>query len=382
MTNVKDPLPRVLYVVAMDPSCKFGSLEEQMAFSARLFQEHGSLFMPLFVCSKAPHRPTPIEEAGVSIACLDSGVFHLKVLLQLLNLIRRHRIDLVHWNFFHPLRNRYVWWLTLLRPRLTHLYTDHISRPFPLPTHAQGWKLVCKRLLLKRYVKVLSVSHFVANCLKGERSWSNIVCCPYFVNTARFRPSSDAREKTRAKFGATKCFVVLVVAHLIKPKGIDVLLRALGNLPSHAVLWVVGTGTEAAGLRQLAMELGVAKRVIFHGPQQHVESYMQAADCFVCPSLWAEAAGLVNLEAQSTGLPVIASNIGGIPEYVADGETGLLFPAGDTTELTERIHRVMTDALLRERLGRSARRFMEGHFSPDARLDDLVAAYHSTIARC
>jgi glycosyltransferase involved in cell wall biosynthesis len=130
------------------------------------------------------------------------------------------------------------------------------------------------------------------------------------------------------------------------------------------------------------MELGVAKRVIFHGPQQHVESYMQAADCFVCPSLWAEAAGLVNLEAQSTGLPVIASNIGGIPEYVADGETGLLFPAGDTTELTERIHRVMTDALLRERLGRSARRFMEGHFSPDARLDDLVAAYHSTIARC
>ena len=73
---------------------------------------------------------------------------------------------------------------------------------------------------------------------------------------------------------------------------------------------------------------------------------MQGADCFVCPSLWAEAAGLVNLEAQSSGLPTVASNVGGIPEYVADGKTGFLFSPGNATELADRIRQLLSDAAL------------------------------------
>ena len=83
---------------------------------------------------------------------------------------------------------------------------------------------------------------------------------------------------------------------------------------------------------------------------------MQAADCLVCPSLWAEAAGLVNLEALSTGLPVVASRIGGIPEYVEDGKTGMLFPPGDHQALAALIRRLMDTPEEYQQLAAAAQR--------------------------
>ena len=73
-------------------------------------------------------QPTPLERAGVPIECLDLSEFRWRVFAQLLRVLRRHKIDIIHWNFTPPLRNSYLWWLTLLRPGITHYYTDHISR--------------------------------------------------------------------------------------------------------------------------------------------------------------------------------------------------------------------------------------------------------------
>ena len=85
----------------------------------------------------------------------------------------------------------------------------------------------------------------------------------------------------------------------------------------------------------------------FWGQQRNVESYMQGADCLVCPSVWAEAAGLVIFEALACGLPVIASDIGGIPEAVRDGENGHLFTPGDPKQLAVGVRQLLeaTDSL-------------------------------------
>jgi len=88
---VASRLPRVLYAVAMDPSAKFGSMEEQMVFLARAFQKEESLFLPLFESPGSQERPTPMEEAGVPIACLDMRRFRWHVLSELLSLIRHTR---------------------------------------------------------------------------------------------------------------------------------------------------------------------------------------------------------------------------------------------------------------------------------------------------
>src|SRR5207249_11817790 len=178
--------------------------------------------------------------------------FSPRMLWRLLRLLRRQRIDLVHWNFSHPLNNSYLWWLTLLRPGLQHCYTDHNSRWLPLPRPRGGLRRAVKRLCLKRYRRVVCVSHFVEQCLRDQSCWSNLLPCLHFINTDRFRPDAAVRAAVRREQEAEGHFVLLTVAHLIKEKGIDVALKALRELPETVVLWVVGSGVEADSLRALA----------------------------------------------------------------------------------------------------------------------------------
>lgn len=177
-------------------------------------------------------------------------------------------------------------------------------------------------------------------------------------------------------------FVLVTVGQLIKEKGIDVVIRALSELPPNVVLWIIGAGKEESSLRELISDRKLEDRAQILGLQRHVQPYLQAADCFVCPSLWGEAAGLVNLEAQACGTPLIGSRIGGIPEYVADERTGLLFTPGDSQALARCVRRLMGDPALRERLGHAAREHALEHFSPEARLPEWLDLYRDWRNRC
>jgi glycosyltransferase involved in cell wall biosynthesis len=119
----------------------------------------------------------------------------------------------------------------------------------------------------------------------------------------------------------------------------------------------------------------VEARVRFFGYQVDVSHYMQAADCLVCPTVWAEAAGLVILEALACGLPVIGSAVGGIPEFVEDHRTGFLFPPGNDAELADRIQRLQSDPEARGRMGLAGRTAMVQRFSRDRRLSDYLDLY-------
>ena len=159
------------------------------------------------------------------------------------------------------------------------------------------------------------------------------------------------------------------------PGLIDVALRALALLPESVVLWIVGTGEQADELKALSRQLGVEERVMFLGLQRNVEPFLQAADCFVLPSRWQEAAGLVVLEAQASGLPVVASRIGGIPEYIDDDRTGLLFAPDDIGALAACLRRLCTDAALVRRMGSAAQMWVQERFSVESRLPDLLNMY-------
>src|SRR5262249_10283297 len=199
--------------------------------------------------------------------------------------------------------------------------------------------------------KVLCVSDFVLRCLKAEGLWPNLRTCTHFINTERFRPDDGGRAHRRKELGVTDRFVILVVAQLIDWKGVDVVLRALRRLPVRVVAWIVGDGPDARRLKDLCKTLGQEDRVCFFGYQMDVSRYMQVADCLVCPSVWAEAAGLAILEGLACRLPVIASAVGGIPEFVEDCRTGFLFPPGDDAQLAERILDLASDPERCRRMG-------------------------------
>jgi glycosyltransferase involved in cell wall biosynthesis len=229
--------------------------------------------------------------------------------------------------------------------------------------------------MLCRYSRVWCVSRYVHDCLAAQEVWSNLVTVPHFINTERFRPDDLARREIRARFLAENRFVLLVVGHLIKEKGVDVAIRAMTELPEQVVLWIVGEGPEAAALRELIAELRLEGRVQLLGLCRDVQSYLQAADCLVCPSLWGEAAGLVNLEAQACGTTVIASRIGGIPEYVLHERTGLLFTPGDPHDLGRCVRRFLDDPDWCAARAREARVHALEQFSPHVRLTEWLDIY-------
>jgi glycosyltransferase involved in cell wall biosynthesis len=385
-------LARVLYAVLLDPGRKFGSLEEQVFILAREFRDRGGFFLPLFSAAPDPGTLRRYRDLDLEPAFLDLQRFRPGTLLRLAKLVRNHRIEVVHWNLLSPLGNPYLWALSVLKPGVRHYFTDHNSRtssvtsppPWPPPLRGEGWvggwRRNLKRLLLKRYSRVVGVSHFVVDCLQAQRVWPAATCLHHFINTDRFAPDPEVRAKVRKRLGDEDRFVLATVAYLIEAKGIDVAIRALALLPEKVCLWVVGDGEESGRLQALARELGVADRVRMLGLQSFVQPFLQAADACVCPSRWAEAAGLVNLEAQAAGVPMLASDIGGIPEYVADGQSGFLFPVGDHVQLAERVRRLTDDdSELCRTMGQAARSLMERKFSVEARLPDYLALYESSI---
>jgi glycosyltransferase involved in cell wall biosynthesis len=367
-------LSRVLYAVVLDPATKFGSLEEQIVSLAQAFAMRGGLFFPLFICREGVSKES-FQTIGIEAECLDLRTFSWSRLVRLSRLISAHKITLVHWNFTEMLCNGYLWWLSVLHPRVRHFFTDHVSRTSEGSQPSGLLKSAFKRLLLRRYSKVICVSEFIFDDLKNQGACSNLVLCRHFINTERFRPDARVRDDLRRRHNVKGCFVVLAVAHLIKAKGIDVLIRAMAQLPDRVRLWIVGDGVESAALQQLSAELHLLSRVYFYGHQKDVAPFMQAADCLACPSLWAEATGLVNLEAAASGLPVIASRIGGIPEYVENGRTGFLFSPGDHCELAQCIRLIQDDPVLFETMSGQARVHAAEKFTADAGVREHLQLY-------
>jgi glycosyltransferase involved in cell wall biosynthesis len=125
---------------------------------------------------------------------------------------------------------------------------------------------------------------------------------------------------------------------------------------------VVGDGPERAQLEALAGQLGLADRVHLAGHQQDVRPWLAALDVLVLSSDWE---GMPNalLEAMAAGLPIVATAVGGVPEVVVDGATGLLVPPGDPSALAEAITRLLRDPDLRRTMGQAGRARVERRFS-------------------
>ncbi|GGN25861.1 D-inositol-3-phosphate glycosyltransferase [Streptomyces fuscichromogenes] len=189
------------------------------------------------------------------------------------------------------------------------------------------------------------------------------------VNLDRFRPA-DGRAAARARLGLPQDALIPVFAGRIQPlKAPDVLLRAVAvllderpELRSRIVVPIVGgpSGSGLAkpeGLQKLAARLGIADVVRFRPPvgQEQLVDWFRAASVLVMPS-YSESFGLVAIEAQAAGTPVLAASVGGLPVAVRDGETGFLVCGHDPADYARVLRRFADDASLTDRFGNAAAR--------------------------
>jgi glycosyltransferase involved in cell wall biosynthesis len=203
-----------------------------------------------------------------------------------------------------------------------------------------------------------------------------------FIDTSRLtRISAEARHKVRAWMGVEETDLLLgTVGSLIRRKGLIHLVRAMPGILAaapRARLAVVGSDTQgdyAIEARAAAKKLGVGSRIHWTGNRSDVPEILTALDLYVLPSL-EESFPLSILEAMSAGLPVVATKVGGVPECVVDGQTGILVPPARSDRLAEAIVSLLDDPQRRHALGEAGRRRVLEHFSPQSQVAAIEAVF-------
>ena len=189
------------------------------------------------------------------------------------------------------------------------------------------------------------------------------------------QPQGPLPESTEAFLQGDGPLVFTPARLTLPDKGVDYLITALVSVqrPFRAV--VAGTGPAAEWLEQKAGEEGLADRMHFTGwlASGAIETLYARADLVVCPSIWDEPFGLVGIEAMSHGKPVVAFDVGGIPEWLADGESGLLVPRKDAHGMGRAIERLLDDPELARGLGDHGRELVAVRFPSDAHVKRLEA---------
>ena len=231
----------------------------------------------------------------------------------------------------------------------------------------------------------VAISQAVADCI-GPRGAGHVRIVPLSVDLDRFGPGPASPEVRSQLSSDERAPLVGIVGRIDPEKGVDVLVRAMGLLQGAAAdahLVVVGSGGLAPDgyperVRAEA-EATLGDRVRFVGRTNDVPATLRALDVLVNASV-AEPFGLSVLEAQASGVAVVGTRAGGIPDFVFDGDNGLLVPHGDAHTLAKALDRLVTDDELRARLAERGRVTAQGH-GVEARADEAAEMYRAALGR-
>lgn len=210
-----------------------------------------------------------------------------------------------------------------------------------------------------------------------------VVELPFGVDEARFSPGPPQRKKFGIPSDAKVVAFVggMDTAHAFK--GVDVLLHAASQLARNTWVVLVGDGNLRASYEAQARSLGIADRTRFLGavPGMDLPDLFRSADVLAFPSTsQAEAFGLVALEAQACGIPVVASDLPGVRTVIQDKATGLLTPAGDAEELAAHLRLVLENPDMGRSFGTAARERVVRQLTWSKHMDGLAAMYEKLCA--
>jgi N-acetyl-alpha-D-glucosaminyl L-malate synthase BshA len=203
---------------------------------------------------------------------------------------------------------------------------------------------------------------------------------PNFVDVARFSPQAAARSDVPDLAAVPAVPILAHVSNFRPLKRVEDVVRVFARVRAArpARLRLVGDGPARLSALALAASLGVAADVEWLGERDDLPALVAGAAAFLLPSA-SESFGLAALEALACGVPVVASNVGGVPEVV-DGEVGFLHAAGDIEAMAASVGRLVDDPALRARLGTAARARAETRFPLEPAVDRYEAIYRRVLA--
>ncbi|MBL8206436.1 MAG: glycosyltransferase family 1 protein [Blastocatellia bacterium] len=284
-----------------------------------------------------------------------------------------HRYPVVHTNYWLSA------WVGLQLKKSTDVQIVHTYHSLgavkylhtaPQPKIAEA-RLAVERQILEQADCVVATSPQERDHMRSlvsKKGHIEVIPCGFDHN--RFYPRSKAEARHKVGIDPDRP-VVLFVGRFDPRKGIETLVRACAQLQTDFQLIIVGGGGQAdrrerERIRLIVREVGLESRTLFVGPVGHdtLPLYCASADVCVIPSHY-EPFGLVSLEAMACGVPVIASEVGGLQFTVVPEKTGLLVPHQDETSLAKAMARVLADAVWAQQLGQQGSIRVSKHFRWD-----------------
>jgi glycosyltransferase involved in cell wall biosynthesis len=363
---------RIVYVVT---TLEMGGAERQAITLANRIAERGHTVAVLVL------KPHAQEEwpAALQVLHLDMNRTAASVLAGLARgrgFLREFRPDLVHSHTFHA--NLIARLLRLIAPVPIVFSTVH-------NVYEGSWtRMLAYRLTDGLSLRTVAVSEAATLRFMRLKAVPKRKCFVISngIDTNEFVPSSGRRARMRDLMGAGQMFIWLAAGRIVPAKDYPNLLRAFARvwaLRRDAQLWVAGAGEDAefAKASALATELGLGDAVRWLGLCRDMPALFDAADAFVLSSAW-EGMPLVVGEAMAMEKPVVATDVGGVRELVADA--GALAPLKNPADLAIAMLGIMQMSQEdRAAMGRAARVRIEGEFNMDAKADEWEALYRTAL---
>lgn len=317
------------------------------------------------------------QESGVAWECWKTAPWDPTAFSRIWKRVRQVRYDVIH---LHLRRATWLGWLATLNqstPLVIHVHSVACQR-----------ELSTMRWLFRRGhpgpVGIIAVAEQIAKRLQQarlvpeDRLWTllNGVSLRRLASAATSEASVLSLRDTWAI--PRSAFVVLYAGRLSRIKQLPILLQALQQSDPHVFAVLIGEGPLRKALEHEVAERGLGSRVRFAGFQSNIVPWLQASDAFVLPSQ-SEGLPVSLLEAGAVGKPLIATAVGGVPELITHGQTGLLIPTGNADALANTIRQLHQSPDLCHQLGDAARQHVIRFHSMDNVARQVRAIYDKLV---
>ena len=334
-----------------------------------------------FIAHRLPFRLRAFESniyfhevASATYPVFDQSPSNLALTTKMVEVVEHYSLDLLHVHYAMPFAASAYLARQLLLPRAIGVVTTLHGTDITVVGMEPAFFRVTQ-FSIQSSDRITAVSRFLKERAEETFGITRPIEVVYnFVDPKVFHPG----RRAPLRLAPPETRVIMHASNFRQVKNIPAVIQVFAEVRQRvrSKLVMIGDGPEKAGAEQLARDLGIERDVLFLGNQEVMDELLPLADVFLLPSR-SESFGLVALEAMSAEVPVVASNVGGLPEVVDHGVTGFLHEPDHTQGFVASVLKLVSSESQRRTMGRRARRVAIERFSADEMVGRYIKVYDS-----
>ncbi len=330
-----------------------------------------------------------IEKIGNVIAHRIKGTklfFSFFAFLRGLALHKKYKYDVV-WAIMANRAGFAALFFKTFHPEVKFLLTLQEGDPLDYPKKQMGlfWFFL-KHLFKTIFTKadyIQTISNYLAVWARKMDYKGRLEIIPNGVDINIFKKNLDNIDKLRSKLEAPLSYIWLITtSRLVEKNGIEDIIKALKYLDKKYKLFILGTGPLEERLRRITKDLDLEDRVKFLGQKDHkdIPDYINVSKVFIRPSL-SEGMGNSFIEAMAAGIPVIGTRVGGIPDFIKDGETGLFCEVNSPQSIAEKVTEYINNPKRTDKIVETAQKLVREKYDWDLIAEKMKNIFEKLLAR-